>query len=92
MKLIEVPVDLAQRDIRVGDLLKFQVFPDNAIVYGIYLSHHYDFRNHGEDQCEDLDDMYAVYRVFPLGTDKARAFYEWEYIENLTANERSINE
>ena len=86
MKLIEVPVGLAQRDIRIGDLLKFQVFPDNSIVYGVYLSHHFDFRNHGEDQCED--DMYAVFHVIPFGTDRTNNFYDWEYIENLTASER----
>jgi len=92
MKQIEVPVDLAQRDIRIGDLLKFQIFPDNAIVYGVYLSHHYDFRNHGEDQCQDEDDMYAVFHVIPFGTDRANNFYDWEYIENLTATERQYNE
>jgi hypothetical protein len=88
MKLVEVPVDLAQRDIKIGDLLKFQVFPDNKIVYGVYLSHHYDFRNHGEDQCQDEDDMYAVFHVIPFGTDRTNNFYDWEYIENLTASER----
>jgi len=81
-------VALAQRDIRVGDLIKFQVFPDNKIVYGVYLSHHFDFRNHGEDHCDDSDDMYAVFHVIPFGADGLGTFYDWEYIENLTATER----
>lgn len=92
MKQIEVPMDLAQRDVKTGDVLKFQVFPDNKIVYGIYLSHYYDFRNHGEDMCEDTSDMYAVFNVIPFCCHSTNTFYDWELIENLTATEREYNE
>ena len=88
MKRIEVQMDSVPQDVRVGDLLKFQVFPDNSIVYGVYLHHHYDYRNHGEDMCESDSDMYAVFHVIPFGAENTQFYYDWEFIENLTETER----
>ncbi len=92
MKRIEVQMDSVPQDVRVGDLLKFQVFPDNSIVYGVYLHHHYDYRNHGEDMCESDSDMYAVFHVIPFGAGNTQFYYDWEFIENLTETERRYNE
>jgi hypothetical protein len=92
MKRIEIPTGSAPRDVKVGDVIKFQVYPDNTIVYGVYINHYYDFRNHGEDMCEDDSDMYAVFHVLPLGAHKLNTYYDWEFVENLTDTERKYSE